>query len=214
MTVTLYQLPYSHYSSKVKIVLAEKGIPFEAPAITFAWPSSPEGLAVNPLGKVPFLVDGDVRLGESEVIAEYLEDAYPEPALLPVDVRQRAKSRWLSRFHDLYLGPQLTTLYVALSDGRAQQPGFGQEVDRLYELLALLESQIEPAPYFLGEQFTLADASFALSYVYIVMLSGAHGRPVDEARDMPKLSRWYAAVSQRPSVAKVIDAAKAALSGS
>ncbi len=211
--ITLYQLPYSHYSAKVKIVLNEKGIAFDSPLLTPEWMKSSEWLALNPLGKVPFLQDGDFSLGESEVIVEYLEEAYPAPALLPKDIRQRAESRWLSRFHDLYLGPQLSTLYFALSDGRAGRPEFMQEVDRLHELLTMLEARIEPAPYFLGEQFTLADASYCLSYVYVVMLAAAHQKPVDESREIPKLSRWFALASQRPSVAPVLATAKAALSG-
>lgn len=208
----LYKLPYSHYSAKVTIALLEKGLPFEAPPITQAFLETPEFRALNPLGKVPFLVDEDVRLGESEVIVEYLEDRYPETPLLPSTPAGRARSRWLSRFHDLYLGPQLTTLYFALSDGRAGTAAFAPEVSRLHELVATLESQIDPAPYFLGSQFTLADASFALAYHYVVTLGEAHRRPV-EAAAMPRFARWFDAASRRPSVAKVLDAAKAALAG-
>ncbi len=206
----LYQFPYSHYSAKVKIALLEKGLSFEAPELSWEYLKSPEFLALNPLGKVPFLQDGDFGIGESEVIVEYLEERYPQPALLPATPEARARSRWLSRFHDLYLGPQLTTLYFALSDGRAAKPEFAVEVHRLHELVALLESQIDPAPYFLGSQFTLADASLALSYVYIGMLSGAHGKPVPESA-MPRLSAWFSAVKDRPAVAQVLAAAAASL---
>ena len=206
----LYQFPYSHYSAKVKIVLLEKGLPFEAPELSSDYPHSPEFLALNPLGKVPFLQDGDFGIGESEVIVEYLEDRYPQPALLPSTPKERARSRWLSRFHDLYLGPQLSTLYFALSDGRAGKLEFAVEVDRLHELVALLESQIKPAPYFLGSQFTLADASFVLSYWYIGLLSKAHGKPVPEAA-MPRLVAWFAAVKLHGSVASVLKAAEVAL---
>lgn len=206
----LYQFPYSHYSAKVKIALLEKGLSFEAPELTWEYLKSPDFLAMNPLGKVPFLQDGDFGIGESEVIVEYLEDRYPQPALLPATPEDRARCRWLSRFHDLYLGPQLTTLYFALSDGRAGTPEFAVEVDRLHELVTLLEQRINPAPYFLGTQFTLADASFALSFVYIGMLSAAHGKPVPESA-MPRLAAWFAAARARPSVAGVLAAAEAAL---
>jgi glutathione S-transferase len=206
----LFQLPYSHYSSKVKIVLLEKGLAFEAPELALGYQKSAEFLALNPLGKVPFLQDGDFGIGESEVIAEYLEDQYPQPSLLPSTPQDRARSRWLSRFHDLYLGPQLSTLYFALSDGRAGKPEFEVEVDRLHELVTLLESQIDPAPYLLGQQFTLADASLVLSYWYIGLLSKAHGKPIaDEA--IPRLANWFAAVKQRASVASVLKAAEISL---
>lgn len=209
----LYQLPYSHYSAKVKIVLHEKGIPFETPPIAPGWLQSAEWRAINPLGKVPYLEHEGFGIGESEVIAEYLEEAFPLPAMLPVEPRRRAESRWLSRFHDLYLGPQLSILYFALSDGRAGQPGFSAEVDRLYELLAILEARIAPSPFFFGERFGLADASYCLSYQYVLMLAAAHGRPLAEATDIPRLSAWFAAVRGRPSVAGVLAAAEAALAG-
>ena len=210
----LYQLPYSHYSAKVKIVLNEKGIVFDMPDLAPSWLKSDEWLTINPLGKVPYLEHDGFGIGESEVIVEYLEEVFPQPAMLPVDPRQRAESRWLSRFHDLYLGPQLSTLYFALSDGRAQQPDFAVEVDRLYQLLDILESRISPSPFFFGVNFGLADASYCLSYKYILMLSTAHGRPVDPAKVIPKLGDWFAHASQRPSVAAVIAAAEAALAGS
>ena len=208
----LYQYPYSHNCAKVKIALLEKGLTFEMPPVDGAFLRSPAFLARNPLGKVPFLEDGAFELGESEVIVEYLEDRYPTPALLPPTVEGRARSRWYARFHDMYLGPQLSTLFFALSNGRKDEPGFSVEVDRLFELVAMLEAQIAPAPYLMGEQFTLADAPYALSYHFILLLSAAHGRPLTEAQ-MPKLAAWFAAVSQRPSVAAVMDAAKAALGG-
>lgn len=206
----LYQLPYSHFSAKVTIALLEKGLAFEAPDLGAGYQKTPEFLALNPLGKVPFLQDGDFGIGESEVIVEYLEDRYPHPALLPGTPKERAHSRWLSRFHDLYLGPQLSMLYFALSDGRAGKPEFQPEVDRLHELVALLESQIAPAPYFLGSQFTLADASFVLSYWYISLLSKAHGKPIPDAA-MPRLADWFAAVKQRASADRVLKAAEISL---
>lgn len=206
----LYHLPYSHYSAKVKIALLEKGLSFEAPPLRWDDLKSPDFHAINPLGKVPFLQDVAFGVGELEVIVEYLEDRYPQPPLLPATPEARARSRWLSRFHDLYLAPQLSTLYAALSDGRAGQPAFAAEVNRLHELVALLEGRVDPAPYFLGSQFTLADASFALSYRYVIMLSTAHHQPVSDA-SIGRLAGWFAAVRQRPAVAVVLAAAEASL---
>lgn len=208
----LFQFPFSHNCAKVKITLLEKGLDFETPVVDAALLRSSAFRTMSPLGKVPLLVDGDLMLSESEVIVEYLEDKYPQVPMLPASVEGRARSRWLSRFHDMYLGPQLSTLYFALSDGRAGKPEFAAEVDRLFELIALLEGVIDPQPYLLGSQFTLADAPYALSYHFVVTLSAAHGRPLTEA-GMPKLAKWYAAASARPSVAAVLEAAKVALAG-
>ncbi len=206
----LFQYPYSHNCAKVKIALLEKGLTFETPTVDSALLRSSAFLAMNPLGKVPVLEDGAFAIGESEVIVEYLEDRYPNPPLLPQSAEGRARSRWYSRFHDLYLGPQLSTLYFALSDGRAGLPEFAAEVERLFALVALLEAHVDPRPYLLGEQFTLADAPYVLSYHFIQILSAAHGRPLTDAH-MPRLARWFAVASLRPSAASVLTAAKAAL---
>ncbi len=211
-SISLYQFPYSHNCAKVKIALYEKGLEFAMPPLPGGSTRSPEFLALNPLGKTPVLVDGAFVIGESEVIVEYLEDRYPQPPLLPTTAEGRARSRWFSRYHDLYLGPQLSTLFFALHDGRAGTPAFEPEIDKLIEQVAILEQAIDPQPYLLGEQFTLADAPYAVSYHYIVMLSAAHKRPLTD-KDMPKLARWFAAASQRPSVQRVLDACKAALAG-
>jgi glutathione S-transferase len=84
----------SNYHNKVRLALLEKGLPFEED------PCSPsqkdEWLARSPMGKVPILeLDGGRRIAESEVILEYLEEAYPQKPLLPKDPYERAKVREL-----------------------------------------------------------------------------------------------------------------------
>lgn len=206
-----YQMAFSHYCAKVRVVLLEKRLSFELPPLPGGSTRSAEFLAINPQGQVPVLVDGDTIVAESEVIAEYLEDAYPETPLLPPHPAGRAASRGLSRFHDLHLAPQLTTLYRFLVGGRAGgDPEVAAALDRLDELLALLENRVAPGPYLLGERFLLCDAAFALSHVYAGLLPAQLGRPVDPART-PRLSAWFAAVASRPSVAETLAAARQAL---
>lgn len=205
-----YQIPFSHYCARVRIVLLEKGLPFELPALPGGTTRSEEFRALNPLGQVPVLVDRETVVAESEVIAEYLEDAYPDPPMLPPDPAGRAASRWLSRFHDLHLAPQLTTLYRFLADDRAGDPAVVPALDRLDQLLAVLESRIAPLPYFLGERFCLCDATYALSHVYAGLLTARLGRPMDASRT-PRFNLWYAAAGARPAVAETVAEALRAL---
>ena len=85
--------PISNYYNKVRIALIEKGIPHEEDSS--CKPSQKdEFLARTPVGKVPFLeLDGGRRLSESQVICEYLEDAYPQKPLMPRDPYERARTR-------------------------------------------------------------------------------------------------------------------------
>ena len=93
----LYEHPLSSYVQKVKIALREKGLAFSAElppdfGATNSQGRPPDGpfAAANPRAEVPVLIDGEVTLFESTVILEYLEDKWPEPALLPRDPAARA----------------------------------------------------------------------------------------------------------------------------
>ena len=96
----LYSGPLSLFSRKVEIVLAEKNLAFERVLVPFSQtkgyaPKHPAVLAANPKAQVPVLVDGDVTLYDSTVIAEYLEDKYPSPSLFPREPEARARCRLL-----------------------------------------------------------------------------------------------------------------------
>lgn len=206
----LYQLPFSHYSAKVRIVAQEKGIALELPPLPGGSCRSPEFRAINPLGRVPTLVHGDLVLPESEVIVEYLEELRPEPSMLPRSPRDRAESRFLSRYHDLYLAPHLSKLYAGTSSGMPGTEAGAQAVNELHEILAGLEGRVAPSPWLLGDQFNLCDASYPLSMWYAAGLSHQYGRPVT-ADSFPRLMGWFERASTRPSVAETIAEAKRAL---
>src|ERR1700682_1793069 len=94
----LYSGPLSLFSRKVEIALHEKGLAFERVMVPFSQatgyaPKHPDVLAANPKAQVPVLVDGDLTLFDSTLILEYLEDAYPRPALWPADAKARARGR-------------------------------------------------------------------------------------------------------------------------
>jgi len=101
--ITLYDAERCPYCARVRIVLAEKGIEHEVVAIDLS--DRPAWLyEKNPLGKVPVIEEEAFVLPESEVIMEYLEERYPEPALLPDDPAARALVRLqVNRFDD-FLG--------------------------------------------------------------------------------------------------------------
>jgi glutathione S-transferase len=90
--LTLYDAERCPYCARVRIVLAEKDLEYETVMIDLS--DRPAWLyEKNPLGKVPVLEEDGFILPESEVINEYLEERYPEPALLPADPAARALVR-------------------------------------------------------------------------------------------------------------------------
>ena len=96
--MTLFSDARDHYSHRVRIVLAEKGVTVEVVDVDLK--HKPEELAdLNPYNTLPTLVDrDDLSLYESKVIMEYIDERFPHPPLLPVYPVARAKSRlWMYR---------------------------------------------------------------------------------------------------------------------
>jgi glutathione S-transferase len=100
--ITLYHAHHSTCSQKVRIVLQEKKLEFEAIQLDLGRKDQlePEYLALNPNGVVPTLVDGDDVICDSSVICEYLDERYPEPRLSPDDIVARAHMREWMRFFE------------------------------------------------------------------------------------------------------------------
>jgi len=102
----IYTSDHSLYCAKLRILLRHKMLPFkEAPPPGGGGSST--YLALVPSGNIPALVDGDMTLTDSEAIAEYLEEKFPEIPMLPDTLSARAKSRERSRFADTRLEPAL-----------------------------------------------------------------------------------------------------------
>ena len=137
-TLRLIDAPRCPYCARVRIALAEKGISYETVVIDLA--DRPAWVyELNPIGKVPVLERDGWVLPESAVINEYLEEAFPEPALLPADAAQRATARLLIFRHDDFTDP-----YYAL---RRKEPG--AEVAFAGELEAL-DAILGATPYLTG----------------------------------------------------------------
>ena len=93
----------SPYVRKVLVTLHLKGLDYEIdPIIPFF--GDERFAALSPLRRIPVLIDGALTLSDSSVICEYLEERYPQPALYPADVAERARARWLEEYADTRMG--------------------------------------------------------------------------------------------------------------
>ena len=93
----------SPYVRKVLACLNLKGLAYEIDPITPFF-GSDEFERLSPLRRIPIVVDGAFSVGDSTVICAYLDDAYPRPAVVPLDPRDRARARWFEEFADTRLG--------------------------------------------------------------------------------------------------------------
>lgn len=99
MVRILYGYWRSSAAYRVRIALGLKGLPYDQAMVDLriGEQSSPEFLAMNPQGLVPFLVDGDNGLAQSLAIIEYLDEQYPDPPLIPGNALERARIRALAQ---------------------------------------------------------------------------------------------------------------------
>ncbi|MFI5396820.1 MAG: glutathione S-transferase family protein [Candidatus Binatia bacterium] len=93
----------SPYVRKVLVCLDLKGVPYEIdPIIPFMGDARFSQL--SPIRRIPVLIDDQITLADSSVICQYLEDRYPEAALYPLSIPDRARARWLEEFADSRMG--------------------------------------------------------------------------------------------------------------
>lgn len=193
---------FSNYHNKVRLVLLEKGIEHEEDH-SLKPSQEPAFLARSPLGKVPFLeVDGSV-LTESDVICEYLDDAYPQRPLLPGDPLERAKVRELNRYIELHLELVARRLYAEAFFGGKVSDGTKRDVERTLEKgVRGLVQLAKFDPYIAGPEFTLADCAAFVHLPIVSLASKAiYGRDVLET--VAPLKSYLRMLAERECFAQV-----------
>lgn len=153
--MTLFSDASCPYCHRVRIVLAEKGITVDIVDVD-EHDLPDEVMDFNPYGTVPTLVDRELRLYESRIIMEYLDERFPHPPLLPVDPVARANSRlYTYRVHlDWY--SLMSRIVKSESDADAAQAR-----KELRESLIATSPVFGSKSYFMSEEFSLVDCCVA-----------------------------------------------------
>lgn len=196
----LYHLPLSPSSRKVRLVLAEKRLPFEL-RLERAWERRPDYLALNPAGTVPTLVDeGGITVPDSGVICEYLEEAYPDTPLLgrtPVDrIEVRRLVAWFDgKFAGEVTQNLLGEKHMKRISGRGEPDANALRMGyaALREHMKYLGWLAERRKWLAGGTLSLADFA-AASHLSALDFTG----DVDWSVSAPA-REWYARMKSRPS---------------
>lgn len=139
---------------------------------------SPEYRAINPMGKVPALVDGDFKLWESNAILTYLATRFPETKALPADARGRADAdRWL-HWQSCHLMPAMGALKTSED----------KDVSTVTPLLKILDAQLAGRDYVLGD---LGVVDFAIAAYLMTKM----GRQLDYS-ECPNVAAWVERMSK------------------
>ena len=147
--------PTSHYSHRVRIVLAEKGVTVDLIETDSAHPPT-ELSELNPYNSLPTLVDRDLVLYESKVMMEYLDERFPHPPLLPVYPVARAESRLLIHRIEKDWCALVDSILTTRSDNVIKKAS-----KELKEGITAIAPIFAEKPFFMSEEFTLVDCCIA-----------------------------------------------------
>jgi glutathione S-transferase len=157
----------SPYVRKVLVCMELKGLDYEVDPITPFF-GNDEFRRLSPLCRIPVLIDDGLVLTDSTVIAEYLDEAYPEPPLRPKEPKERARARWLEEFADTRLGDVFIwgLFYQKLVHPNVwKEPGDQARIERslstdIPAALDYLEGELPETGYLFGS-IGLADIAIA-----------------------------------------------------
>lgn len=197
----LYGFALSNYYNKVKLVLLEKGVPFEE--VLVHW--GVEGKqGKSPLGKVPYIETEHGFLCESQAIVDYIEARWPTPALIPSDPWQAAKVRELVTFCDLHIELVARQLYSQAFFGGTLPEKFTARVkDDLAKNLLAFKQLVKFAPYAAGDTFTMADCAVYVSLPLAALASKiVYGEDLVAAAGIDWKS-YVKLIEQRPTAQQV-----------
>jgi len=202
----LYAVPVSLYCAKLRIVLRHKKLEWEEVLPPGGYGSASYKQLV-PAGNLPALDHAGLVLGDSEVIAEYLNEVFPEPQMLPGGAAERAAIRALSRFHDTRLEPAVRALFPHIADKTRDVAS----IERLWSALQERLGQLEPLLHGGEKALTLGDCGYPITLSWVQALANHFDQPfmmsegLQSYRDrilvhdavaaelsayQPRLSRW------------------------
>jgi glutathione S-transferase len=197
-TIELYSLAACPYAQRTHITLLEKQLDFSIIEIDLfdrpAWFSN-----ISPYGKVPVLRDGEVTVHESSIINQYLDEAFPQPPLMPESPALRARARiWMDYCETRFLPTVHKLMSEADDDDRRAANN-----EKLSEALRHIEYQglrkTGAGPWFLGPRFSLVDIQFAPFMERFDMYAQRAGAALPA--DCTRLREWSLALKSRQSIA-------------
>ena len=190
-TLRLYRNPVSGHCHRVELFLSLLGLPFESIDVDLAQKQhkAPDFLAMNPLGQIPVLCDGELTLADSNAILVYLEALHAPGQWLPRDPVGAARvQRWLSlAAGPLAFGPaaaRVVQLFKLPTDPK-------EAITRAEALLGLMEAELHRTPFLVGERATLADLTH---YAYVARAPEG----LVSLQPYPSIRAWLARIEALP----------------
>ena len=199
--IKLYDFKSSPNCQRVRVVLAEKNLPYETVPVDLRAHAqkTPEFLKLNPNGKVPVITDDDTVLYESCIINEYLDEKYPTPPLMPQDAAKKAKARILTDYGLTHLEAEYQKLRMEMMKEEKEQNNevIAAAQTELRRLLQRLENELGEQSYLVGD-FSLADAALIPRFIRLEEFG------VLPDNSLPRLGRYIERMKQRSAIQAVL----------
>jgi glutathione S-transferase len=207
MPLILHIHPLSSYCHKVLLALYENGTPFEPRMVNLGDPDERAAyLKLSPFGKIPVLQDEsrNATIFETSIILDYLQQYYPGPVtLIPHDPDKAREARLWDRIFDLYIHQPMQRVVADVLRPEDKRDAQNVEEARatLRTALDLVEKRLGDVPHPGGATFNIADCAAAPALFYTQAIEPF-------ATTHPRLARYFEALLQRPSYARVLAEAK------
>jgi len=192
--LTLYAIPVSLYCAKLRIVLRAKGLAWRELPPPGGY-GSDDYRRLVPSGNLPALEHDGLLLADSEAIAEYLEETFPDPPLLPGSAADRARLRERGRFHDTRLEPDVRKLFAQIPASTRDRAVVSAQEHEIQARIDQLGRMLEDTP---ALPFGLGDCGFPVTFAWLDALSS----PMGLAPALPAAVRdWRERIEAEPCVA-------------
>ncbi|MEA2877821.1 MAG: glutathione S-transferase [Hyphomicrobiales bacterium] len=160
--------PQSNYVWAVRMVCAEKGVPYD---LNPARPHSPDVDALHPFGKIPVMRHGDVTLCESKAIATYIDRVFDGPKVIPDDPRLAAQvEQWVSlgnvEFDRLMMRQYVVGYAFPKEPGKPDMAAIGAAAEKMKPQIAVLDKAVASG-HLVGDSLTLADINILPMLFYV-----------------------------------------------
>jgi RNA polymerase-associated protein len=187
----LHKCPFGH---RAAMVIREKNLQAELRFFE-AGKRPPELEAVGPRAKSPTVFDGETRVYDSAVVLEYLEERYPQPALMPKESPQRAEVRMLIARYNDEIGPKNMALVTEILFKKERDEAKIAEAKK-----AFLDALVPWNEYFKGRTYAVGDAlSLADITMYTFFPSLKAHANLEIPGSLTHLRAWHDRLKSRPS---------------
>jgi len=194
--IHIYSAEGCPFAQRTRMALIEKAVEFELTEIDLG--NKPSWFSeLSPYGKVPLLTHNDGKIYESFVINQYLDEVFPDPAMMPTDPMVRAQARiWMDYCETRYI-PSIFGIRATKDDTEK----LNDALAKIEEVMLYIETEglrkLSDGPFWLGEKISLLDLHYSPFFERFPVYEEMFGARIP--KECNRLLQWLDAIKCRES---------------